>query len=263
MSILRALVAIGLACVPVAGLERQPPGPGFVLARFTDLSYPTAAIDRGLQGFVVLRLTVAVTGQVQSSEVLHGDAVLAAAAADNAKTWTFRPGSEGQPLLVYRFEIDDGWCNDPQRSLFRLRYGWANQMVRAQMLATVTACSRPAMVAKSWPDDDLRVISRPGMDYPPIAHAARIQGIVLARVSVDSAGRVSQAQLLHESPLLQDAVLANARRWEFEPSRPREAILVFEFSQDLPMRDCEFRSVDGLIFPRYIRVQASGRCVDV
>lgn len=255
------LALFALVCAPLEGLERQT-APGAVLARFVDLTYPREALERRVQGFVVLRLNVAASGQVQSSEVLHGDPLLATAATGNANSWVFRPGTQGQPLVVYRFEIDDGWCNDPRASLFRLRFGRIAQLVRAQMLATVTACSPPDdLTLAPWPNDDLRVINRPGIDYPPIANSARVQGIVIVRVTIGGNGRVSQAQLLHEAPLLQDAVLANARRWEFEPTTERDAILVYEFANDLP-GGCQFRSVDGLTFPRYVKVSASPPCVD-
>lgn len=85
---------------------------------------------------------------------------------------------------MYRFNIDDGVCNDDRHSLFRLRYG---------TLATVTACSRrlPMQIPAPWPDDDLLVRKRAPMPYPSIVQSARIQGLVVVRISIAADGRVT------------------------------------------------------------------------
>ena len=54
--------------------------------------------------------------------------------------------------------------------------------------------------------------------YPPIAQAARVQGIVIIEAVIAEDGRVSNARILRSIPLLDQAALEAVRRWQFTPS---------------------------------------------
>lgn len=54
--------------------------------------------------------------------------------------------------------------------------------------------------------------------YPPDAMAARIQGVVVVEVSLDTEGRVRDARVLRSIPELDEAALTAVRQWEFTPS---------------------------------------------
>ena len=54
--------------------------------------------------------------------------------------------------------------------------------------------------------------------YPPDAFAARITGVVILEVTIDSDGRVSDAKILRSIPLLDNAALEAVRQWEFTPT---------------------------------------------
>jgi TonB family protein len=78
--------------------------------------------------------------------------------------------------------------------------------------------------------------------YPPIAKAARAEGSVTIEVKVDGAGRVSSATAMSGHPLLQQAAVAAAKRWEFNPDAntgTRVARLFFMF-ETIPV-DCKKR----------------------
>lgn len=231
------------------GVEPRPERP----ISFSDLAYPREALAARLQGFVVLELDLNAEGKVQATTTLHGDPRLSAAASTSAREWIYGPGVRKQ-VVVYRFDIDDGVCNDDQHSLFRLRYG---------TLATVTACSRPTprWNPAPWPDDDLHVLKRQSMPYPPISQSARIQGLVVVRVSIAADGRVTDAVPLQGVPLLTEPVLSNAKAWVFEPTARREAIFVYEFALDGLSSSCDVVTSDGYIFTRYIKVSASAPCI--
>jgi len=237
---------------PVAqqGVGRWPDRP----ISFLDLSYPREAQAARLQGFVVLELDLNAEGKVQATRSLHGDPRLSAAASSSAREWTY-PSGAGKQVVVYRFDIDDGVCNDDQHSLFRLRYG---------ALATVTACSKPTPMwnPATWPDDDLLVRRRPQTSYPPISQSARIQGLVVVRVSIAADGRVTDATTLAGVPLLIEAAVSNAKAWVFEPTARREAILVYEFALERISTDCSVVTYESVVFPRYIKVAASSPCIN-
>ena len=54
--------------------------------------------------------------------------------------------------------------------------------------------------------------------YPPIAHSARVQGVVTIDVRIEADGRVSDARVVDGPPLLRQPALDSVRRWEFTPT---------------------------------------------
>jgi protein TonB len=72
--------------------------------------------------------------------------------------------------------------------------------------------------------------------YPPAARAQRIEGTVLLLVTVDSAGRVTDASISQSSghAILDRAALAAVRAWRFEPARQGGAPVIAQV--ELPVR---------------------------
>jgi len=54
--------------------------------------------------------------------------------------------------------------------------------------------------------------------YPADALAARVAGVVVIEVSLDTEGHVRDATVLRSIPMLDDAALAAVRQWEFTPA---------------------------------------------
>ena len=54
--------------------------------------------------------------------------------------------------------------------------------------------------------------------YPPDALAAKVQGVVLMEVTIDSAGHVRDARVLRGHPQLDKAAVEAVRQWQFEPA---------------------------------------------
>jgi protein TonB len=55
-------------------------------------------------------------------------------------------------------------------------------------------------------------------EYPPIARAAEVQGVVVLEVVIDAAGAVRDGRVLRSIPLLDKAALDAVRQWRFEPT---------------------------------------------
>lgn len=53
--------------------------------------------------------------------------------------------------------------------------------------------------------------------YPPIALQARVQGVVVLEVLIDSAGNIAEGHVLRSIPLLDQAALDAVRQWKFMP----------------------------------------------
>jgi protein TonB len=54
--------------------------------------------------------------------------------------------------------------------------------------------------------------------YPPLAIAARIQGVVIIEATLDPRGRVQNATVLRSVPMLDEAALAAVRQWVYTPT---------------------------------------------
>jgi len=75
-------------------------------------------------------------------------------------------------------------------------------------------------------------------EYTRQAIAARVEGKVLARCVITSAGAVQDCQLIKGVPLLTDIVLERLRESRFEPvtyqGRPQSIRYVFTYNFELP-----------------------------
>lgn len=54
--------------------------------------------------------------------------------------------------------------------------------------------------------------------YPQLARASRVQGIVIIEATIDSRGNVESAAVLRSIPLLDQAALDAVRQWKFTPT---------------------------------------------
>ncbi len=54
--------------------------------------------------------------------------------------------------------------------------------------------------------------------YPPDALAGSLQGVVLAEVTLDPSGSVTDATILRSIPLLDDEALRAVRHWHYSPT---------------------------------------------
>ena len=84
---------------------------------------------------------------------------------------------------------------------------------------------------------DSRVVDFEDMRYPPLARTARIQGVVVIRVTLDDAGRVKNADALSGPALLVEDSLANVRKWRFQPNPEKSAVAVYHF--EMPGAACK------------------------
>jgi periplasmic protein TonB len=55
--------------------------------------------------------------------------------------------------------------------------------------------------------------------YPPLAQAARVEGLVILEAEIGAEGRVEHVRVLRSAPLLDQAAIDAVSRWEFEPTR--------------------------------------------
>jgi periplasmic protein TonB len=62
-----------------------------------------------------------------------------------------------------------------------------------------------------------RLIHRVGPEYPSVAVAAKIEGIVILEATVDTTGVVTDARVLRSHSVLEEAAIDAVRQWRYEP----------------------------------------------
>lgn len=103
------LLTIGLmAVVTPAGVAAQDEPPRKIVRRVEPI-YPPGARTARLSGTVKLSLVVTPEGKVKSSQVTGGHPLLAVAASDAVKQWTYEPGkTETSEAVAIVFDYSGG-----------------------------------------------------------------------------------------------------------------------------------------------------------
>ncbi len=81
-------------------------------------------------------------------------------------------------------------------------------------------------------DEDIKLVSFKDMEYPGLARATRIQGVVVVRLKLDSAGNVVEASPVSGSKALLPDCLVNAKKWKFKPNSHKDVVIVYDFRMD-------------------------------
>ncbi len=63
-----------------------------------------------------------------------------------------------------------------------------------------------------------QLVKRVEPDYPELARQARVQGLVLLRVTIDEKGDVVKIEVVRGHPLLVDAAVKAVRQWKYRPT---------------------------------------------
>jgi TonB family protein len=87
--------------------------------------------------------------------------------------------------------------------------------------------------------------------YPQIARTAHITGKVVLKLTIDSDGKVTDAETTNDDkwvPLLKRSTMDNIRRWTFAkpPSAPYTDTIVYDYELDATLKDYETKVVYDL-----------------
>jgi TonB family protein len=107
------------------------------------------------------------------------------------------------------------------------------------LLVTPHNCIR-AQEDETIADNEVMAVDFETPAYPALAVQARIQGVVVVRARLDSAGKVVEAAALEGSRYLIPESLANVKNWRFQPNPHKAVIIVYDFR--LSQGRCKFPS---------------------
>lgn len=152
---------------------------------------------------VTLELTLKNSGAVRAAEVLSGPATLRAPAikAAGQKKYNRVPGLSPTILVRVTFAKQSDTVTDISR-------------FSAGVLGCVSA---PAMVRVSSDVMQTRLLARTDPVYPPVSQALHIQGTVVLRLHIDTAGNVSNLAPVSGPEFLVAAAIDAVKQWKFQP----------------------------------------------
>lgn len=187
--------------------------------------YPPEALSSGARGAVQLRITLDESGRVAEvrkiDTFLRGAGTFADAfvrsAVDAVRQWQYEPPAS-PPIS---FTIMLGFQRDSEATLI------AQDTSPSRPVAGPAGPGASALPAPAWHRGALHVggaikppakIKDVGPEYPPVALAAGVEGVVIIEARVEADGRVGEMRILRSIPLLDQAALDAVRQWEFRPT---------------------------------------------
>jgi TonB family protein len=165
--------------------------------------YPPVAREKGLQGEVVEAVLISETGRVESTKLIQGDPMLAAAATEAIEEWEFEPTlQDGSPIAV----------------IARASFNFSSDAEHGKIAPRIDMpAAFPQRVKVSEETISKFVLKRTNPDYPPFARDSKITGNVSLEVVIDKNGKPSDVHVLSGDATLAAAAVEAVRKWQFRP----------------------------------------------
>lgn len=217
--------------------------------------YPEAAKGHAVDAVVTLRVTVGPAGEVAKVETLRtrlstdGDIndpafwasqpsrVFAQAAEDALRQWRFEP-SDSERTFDMTLSFSAGQASPAG---FVMRTPAASSAPTAGATGSATPGTVPERAPARVRVGGIRQptqISKVAPEYPAMAKAARVQGVVILELVIATDGSVSDAKVLRSIPLLDKAAIDAVRQWKYTPTllngQPVELIMTVTANFTLP-----------------------------
>ncbi len=78
-------------------------------------------------------------------------------------------------------------------------------------------------------DEQIKPFYFENLLYPLAARLTHVQGVVVVRVTLGEDGRIVSSQALSGAKSLIADCIANSKKWRFQPSSAKTAIIVYDF----------------------------------
>jgi TonB family protein len=162
--------------------------------------YPREAAKKKITGQVVVKVSVSETGDVEGTEVISGDPILAKAAVDAVTRWKFKPFiHDGKPVKAStKIPFDFGSDGKDESGL-------ESAVGRPKLLQVPEKVSQGMLLRRVQPV------------YPAMAMHAHIQGTVVLKVIIENDGHVSQVTPVSGPPALVSAGVDAVKQWVYRP----------------------------------------------
>lgn len=168
--------------------------------------FPLAARDEVLQGQVLIRMSVAETGDVTNVEVVSGHPILAQSAMAAAKKWKFKPFIRNGKAV-------------PVNTVVPFDFAFKDKINQTSTIKSThlgpDKDGKPLSLGKDLVAGELVYTVNPV--YPPEARRKGIQGKVVFSAIIDKDGTVKKLKAVLGPRELIDAAAAAVQQWRYKP----------------------------------------------
>jgi protein TonB len=172
-------------------------------------SYPEKALKKNIAGHVLVQILVSESGNVESTQVVKGDAALKDVAENAAKGWKFKPFLKGgiavPAIAILNFAFGNDEHNDSQSSA-KVGVTIENSRPMTSKVRVAQGVMQRLQIRKVDPA------------YPEAARSGHVQGSVVMQVIIDKEGKIKDVNVLSGPPELTDAAVVAVRQWQYKPS---------------------------------------------
>jgi TonB family protein len=155
--------------------------------------YPPEAKAAGIQGTVVLAITIDTNGRVENVEPVSGPEMLRQPAIDAVRDWIFEPKIVKGEAVPVKSDISVNFVLDKP-------------------------VKKPAGTPLGEGVVPPKLITHVPPAYPEDAKAAKIQGEVILKIVIGKTGRVESAEFVSGPDALRQAAIDAVMAWEFQPA---------------------------------------------
>ena len=159
--------------------------------------YPKTALEKGIQGVVILEAVIDKSGKVKETRAVSSpDPLLAQAASEAVTQWEYEPFVVDGAAKEVLFTVTITFALNPEDK----------PKPAGDALTRLADSQKPKIVKKVKPV------------YPGEAAANKIEGVVVMEATIDKNGKVTSARVTSApNPLLDIAALEALKQWEYEP----------------------------------------------
>jgi TonB family protein len=213
---------------PAAAADQKPPGEtsaaslpdskGVEVLASKRADYPMEAREKQIQGEVIVKVTISETGKVELAEVISGDPILARAALEAAKKWTFKPFiKNGKPVKVAtRIPFDFAFKGKIMEKGISGDRSTTTDLPRSAPNPS-TSGAAPSRVRVSAGVVQGLLIHQVAPVYPEEARRKRIDGVILLQAIIDKEGRIADLKLISGPTELAPAAIGAVQQWRYRP----------------------------------------------
>jgi TonB family protein len=183
--------------------------------------YPLEAVEKEMQGEVWLKLHISETGDVESTDLISGEPILAEAAIHAAQKWKFKPFiRNGRPVKVSTQLPFDFAFKDNIKVLA------SAEVAKSTAVSPVPEGS--GSLGAGTPSKKVRVdqgamegsvIYRVEPVYPLAAKRIHLQGEVVLQATIGKDGRIHDLTLKSGDPVLAQSAIGAVQQWRYRPYR--------------------------------------------
>lgn len=197
--------------------------------------YPDVARAAGVSGVVILEATIDPEGSVAGVRVLRSVPLLDQAAIDSVRQWKYAPAMlNGAPVSVMMtVTVNFTLASNLATNRVAPQTPGADRTAEQRLEARIAAMERLLRDGQQF-DNNVNVddgsVPRVGGDireprkvrdvrpeYPRIARAVGVSGVVILEATIDAQGNVSDVRILRSVPMLDEAAVDAVRQWQYEP----------------------------------------------